>query len=304
MRTAELWNREMKVEIERLADGPIIRPNMDSVMGDNVNGPSLIRVPDWIPDPLGRYYLYFAHHNGSYIRLAYADRLTGPWRTHEPGVLPLAQSHFEGHIVSPDVHVDNDAKRIRMYFHGARTPMGRDSPQFTRAALSADGLSFHAREEILTEPYLRTFRHGDWHYGIAMPGIFYRSRDGIRAFEQGPTLFEPTMRHTAVLVRGDRLLVFYTQVGDVPERILLSQIDLTPAWNRWRPSPPLVLLEPERDYEGAALDLRPSVRGVAQKPVRELRDPAVFETDDELYLLYSVAGEKGIAIARMNLQGV
>ncbi|MDH3738296.1 MAG: hypothetical protein OER92_03815, partial [Alphaproteobacteria bacterium] len=183
-------------------------------------------------------------------------------------------------------------------------PMGRDSPQFTRAALSADGLSFHAREEILGEPYLRTFQYGDWHYAIAMPGIFYRSRDGTSDFERGPTLFDPDMRHAAVMVRAERLLVFYTQVGDVPERILLSQIDLTQAWNHWRPSPPIVVLEPERDYEGAALELRPSVRGVAQKAVRELRDPAIFEAGDELYLLYSVAGEKGIAIAHMRLQGV
>ncbi|MFV1980611.1 MAG: hypothetical protein ACC655_05595, partial [Rhodothermia bacterium] len=41
----------------------------------NVNGPSVIRVPDWINSPLGRYYLYFAHHRGSFIRMAYADDL-------------------------------------------------------------------------------------------------------------------------------------------------------------------------------------------------------------------------------------
>ncbi len=294
----------MKIEIERLGDGPIIRPNMDSRMGDNVNGPSLIEVPDWVPDPLGRYYLYFAHHNGDYIRLAYADSLAGPWRTHEAGVLPLADSHFEGHIASPDVHVDSDARRIRMYYHGAKTPMGRHSPQFTRAALSGDGLRFEAREETLGAPYMRGFRYGDWHYAIAMPGVFYRSREGLSEFETGPTLFNPDMRHAAVLVRGDRLLVFYTQVGDTPERILLSEIDLTPSWTDWRPSAPRVLLEPEHDYEGANLTLRPSVRGVSHDAVRELRDPAVFESEDALFLLYSVAGEKGIALARMTLQGI
>jgi len=55
---------------------------MDGRMGANVNGPSLIRAPAWLPNPLGRYYLYFAHHQGAYIRLAYADRLEGPWRTY------------------------------------------------------------------------------------------------------------------------------------------------------------------------------------------------------------------------------
>jgi hypothetical protein len=67
-----------------------------------MNGPSLIRVPDWIERPLGRYYLYFGHHIGEYIRLAYADNLHGPWQIYEPGVLPLVASRFAGKIASPD----------------------------------------------------------------------------------------------------------------------------------------------------------------------------------------------------------
>ena len=39
-------------------------------MGDNINGPSLIRVPNWVEGRLSRYYLYFADHKGAYIRLA------------------------------------------------------------------------------------------------------------------------------------------------------------------------------------------------------------------------------------------
>ena len=42
-------------------------------MGSNINSPSLIRVPDWIDNPLGRYYLYFADRGGQYIRLAYSN---------------------------------------------------------------------------------------------------------------------------------------------------------------------------------------------------------------------------------------
>ena len=83
-----------------------------------------IRVPDWIEQPLGRYYLYFAHHDGRYIRLAYADDVHGPWQTHEPGVLPLEASHFGGHIASPDAHVDEERRRIRLYYHGAEYPSG------------------------------------------------------------------------------------------------------------------------------------------------------------------------------------
>jgi hypothetical protein len=32
------------------------------------------------------------------------------------------------------------------------------------------------------------------------------------------------------MVEGDSLLVFYTEVGDMPERIFLSTVELTPDW--------------------------------------------------------------------------
>ncbi len=54
----------------------------------------MIRAPDWIEGRLGNYYLYFADHKGRYIRLAYADKLLGPWRIHPPGSLQLEQSCF------------------------------------------------------------------------------------------------------------------------------------------------------------------------------------------------------------------
>ena len=63
----------------RFPTNPIITPALDESIGANINGPSLLRVPDWLPSPLGRYYLYFSHHQGASIRLAYADALTGPW---------------------------------------------------------------------------------------------------------------------------------------------------------------------------------------------------------------------------------
>ena len=109
------------------------------------------------------------------------------------------------------------------------------------------------------------------------------------------------MRHAALMVRGDRLLVFYTRVGDVPEHIVACEIPLTDDWRAWRPGPATSVLKPERDDEGAALELRPSVRGLAAEPVRELRDPAIFEEGGKTYLLYAVAGESGIAIAELSI---
>ena len=65
----------MTLSVRRLPGNPIIRPFQERRMGGNVNGPSLIRTPDWLAGRRGTYHLYFAHHLGSFIRLAYADRL-------------------------------------------------------------------------------------------------------------------------------------------------------------------------------------------------------------------------------------
>ncbi|MGH9835369.1 MAG: hypothetical protein ACRD9Y_20295, partial [Blastocatellia bacterium] len=86
----------------RFKQNPIIHPQLGGI-GDNINGPSLIRAPKWLSKPLGRYYLYFADHNGKYIRLAYADKLAGPWSIYEPGTLKLDETICNGHIASPDV---------------------------------------------------------------------------------------------------------------------------------------------------------------------------------------------------------
>ncbi|MBM4184866.1 MAG: hypothetical protein FJ207_11740 [Gemmatimonadetes bacterium] len=296
------------MEVERL--GIIITPDMDGRMGGNIAGPSLIRVPDWVERPLGRYYLYFADHEGTYIRLAYADAVTGPWRTYEPGTLQLAESHFPttcppcaspgerpyAHIASPDVHVDEARREIVMYVHGQE-----DGRQVTRAATSTDGVHFTGRPEILGRPYFRAFQFGGYTYALAMPGWLYRSRDGLADFEEGPSVFNPRMRHSALLLRGDTLHVFYTQVGEAPERILHATIELRGDWTSWRASAPVEVLRPQLSWEGADLPIEPSERGSINVPVNQLRDPAIFEEYGVVWLLYSVAGERGIALARVAL---
>ena len=289
------------MRVERLPDNlanPIIRPGMDPRMGGNVNGPSLIRAPDWLENPLGRYYLYFAHHRGTYIRLAYADRPEGPYTTHEPGVLELADSFAADHIASPDVHVDDDRREIVMYYHGRQSA---ESPgQETRVALSPDGLNFTARPEVLGAPYFRVFRHRGRHYAIGMPGILYRSANGRSGFERGSQILPGNARHVAVLLRGDSLTLFYTMVGETPpERIMAGEIDLSRDWAEWSVERSRELLRPEFDWEGANEPLTPSARGIIGPPVNQLRDPCIFEDGDATYLLYAVAGERGIAIARL-----
>jgi hypothetical protein len=284
------------MQITRFESNPIIRPHMDARMGDNINGPSLIRAPDWLPDRRGRYCLYFAHHQGRYIRLACADRLEDPWRTYEPGVLDLSQAACSAHVASPDVHVDHETRQLRMYLHGS-TPDG----QKTYVATSTDGVHFTPRPEVLGPFYFRVFHYRDCCYAIANVAgetQVLRSRDGLTPFEPGPLVL-PRARHTAVLRRGDVLWIFFSRIGDTPEHILLTSIDLSGDWTAWKEGEVRSALEPEMDYEGVGLPIRTSLRGWAPKPVRELRDPCVYEEDGGLYLLYSVAGEQGIAIAEI-----
>lgn len=322
------------MRVERLLDAPIISSTSHPSIGHNIQGPSLIHAPSWIDTRLGNYYLYFADHKGRYIRLAYADTLTGPWQVHPPGSLQLEDSLFltepptvsdelreqleargqqssvhlshdvvteatTPHIASPDVHIDAVNQQIVMYFHGLEDV----SRQVTRVALSSDGVHFTAMPEILGRSYFRVFHWQGATYAMAMPGQFYRSEDGRTGFTEGPLLFNPDMRHAALLVRDSTLYVFWTQVGEAPEQILLSTIDLTPDWSEWTESDPVEVLRPERDWEGADAPLEPSVRSTAYGHVNQLRDPAIFEENGEVFLLYAVAGESGIAIAQVFFDG-
>ena len=42
----------MTYEAVRLLDAPIIDASSHASIGHNIQGPSLIRVPDWVPDAL------------------------------------------------------------------------------------------------------------------------------------------------------------------------------------------------------------------------------------------------------------
>jgi hypothetical protein len=183
----------------RFKEDPIIRPDMPTV-GDDINGPSLIMAPDWLDHPLGRYYPYFAGHRGTYIRLAYADRIEGPWKIYEPGVLHLKQTACRGHIASPNVHVDNASRQIRMYFHGP--VKGGGNAQRSFMAASRDGIHFSASPEILGYDYFCVFEWHGAYYAISNGGLLQRSNGPATKFEPGPNLFpqlpEGRVRHVAV----------------------------------------------------------------------------------------------------------
>jgi hypothetical protein len=290
----------------RIRQNPIVAPAMSTTLGDSVNGPSLVRVPDWIEHPLGRYYLYFAHHRGSYIRLAYADQLRGPWHVHDPGTLRLEQAaRCYDHIASPDVHVDAAHHEILMYFHCPAGAAGSVDigEQKTFIATSKDGVKFAANSQALGPAYFRVFQYGQYFYAIVRGGKILRSRNPRAVFEEGATLVKVDagriLRHAAVDVSGNVLRIYYSRIGDRPERILVTEVRLTPEWSEWSASDPTTILEPERDYEGGTLPLEVSEPDDAPGRVRQLRDPAVYRERSRTYLVYSIGGESGLAMAEL-----
>jgi len=150
--------------------------------GNNINGPSLIRLPDWLAakdrvDPNANYYMYFANHTGDSIRMAWANSLTGDWhlfnygtatdrswgasgsntgsQTLGNGVLDLDINNagsmpFSGpggfsvgdHIASPDVYIDSVNQRFVMYFHGPNDGDGPNGQQ-SYVSTSSNGLNFN-----------------------------------------------------------------------------------------------------------------------------------------------------------------
>ena len=325
-----------EVTATRLEQNPLITVDMSASLGGNVNGPTVIRVPEWVDHPLGRYYMYFANHTGAFIRLAYADAVTGPWKIYEPGVLHVRDTaffrpppdpketleEFYSHVASPEVHVDPARQRLVMWVHGwwtngerwpgnladARawaTRMGYG--QFTQAAESTDGVHFQVRPSITKQSYLRVFEYGGYFYGLSRLGQLARSRDPVGSFELGLNPFRDgpyaaRVRHVGLVRRGSRLHVFFTAIGDAPERVLMSTIELTPDWKDWRAKPAVEVLQPERRYECADLVSAPSERGDVEGRVRQIRDPFVFEAQGEAFLFYSVCGEQGIAAARIAIR--
>jgi len=346
----------IEFSVTRLSDYPIIYPEMHPKLVaeakkygyTNINGPSLIKVPDWIDDKLGKYYCYFAHHKGEFIRLAYADTLTGPWTMHDEEIMPLhkaglataatpalgiseLKSHLKWtelfamievgrkakkaheertkqqmkssppttpHVASPEIFIDEKNKQIRLYYHGVK----KGNLQMSKVALSDDGLNFQPTSEIIGLPYMRIFQHQNEFFGFAMPGFFYRSKDGLNGFKvRNQWLFDTDVRHSAIYKKENDLYLFFSKVGDVPEQILYTKVDISSAdWNDWVAEPVRSLLKPTLDWEGANESLIPSSRGEMGVKVNQLRDPAIFEEDGQLYLLYTGAGEQAIGIAKLS----
>jgi hypothetical protein len=258
--------------------------------------------------------------SGGFIRLAYADDVEGAWTIYVGK--PVLHFHdiqsfgFHGHVASPDVHVDEDSKELRMYFHGGGKQViaGVEAEQATGIALSSDGLSFRTITNAtdVGKFYFRVFEHRGWHYAIAKNnnegwGTLYRSTDGLTNFEEGNPHFLLEMRHGAVLVSGEKLLIFYSRTHiDRPEHIVVVECDISGDWKSWAPSSgniagtsnPVEVLMPETGDEG--IIYKPQGGGMGPSPaMQSVRDPHVFQDHGRTWLFYSSAGEEAIKCAEL-----
>ena len=315
---------QLPFSIERCDTNPIITPESHPDIGDNINGPSPLHVPAWIDNRLADYYLYFANHDGRWIRLAIADHPAGPWTVvdHQP----LTMKDIEpwggyGHVASPELHVDEEQQRLLMFFHAPNeywkndyattTPHLRTiNKQATGMAVSSDGLRFETlNKQTVAFPYLRIFEYEGQFYGISTRGLLFKRPepgvpDGSMGWIERKQRLAPkrAYRHPAVHRRGDTLYYFFSKKKDEPERIRLCTVDLTPDWQDWTCSEPMTVLQPEHDWEGADLPLEASRGGAIHKRVHQLRDPGYLQDPDDPdtgWLYYSIAGESGIAVARI-----
>jgi len=330
------------VRASRAGDGPIIREDMlSSEDGASLNGPSLIRVPAWVKNPLGKYYLYFAHHAGKYLRLAYADKVEGPWKMLEGGVQRLdAQTALVGHIASPDAIIDEQTHEIYLFYHGGNPQKKAPNPndpdgeagQISAVSVSTDGIHFKPLNVVVGPAYLRIFTHGGQWFALNHSGMLRRAPrlgepfkdvakiidrdiadavDPARLGEPGATPaenrpfngpFRYSIRHVGLDVNGDRMVVYFSFVGHRPERILCTTVDLKGAPETWKAKGTYEVLRPETEAEGAKYPLAFSNGGISRTRVNELRDPTVMRDGDDAWLVYSIAGEHGLGLAKIRYE--
>jgi hypothetical protein len=322
------------VTVTRFVENPLVTLSMSSTLGDNANGPTVIRVPSWVEHPLGRYYMYFAHHKGRFIRLAYADSVRGPWKLYEPGVMKVQDTALYRpqpdpadsppgaytHVASPEIYVDDAHRRIVLWAHGMwtngeRWPQDKAEAgawlrqhgyaQFTQTAESSDGLSFHALPAISKQSYLRVFEHDGQLYAMARLGQLLRADDPLAPFELGPNPFRDSpykdrVRHVAMLEREGVLHIFFTAIRDAPESLLHTTMKTDGDWSAWKIGEVETVLEPAAPYECAGMPVEQSAVGEIDHAARQIRDPDVLVDGDATYLFYTFCGEQGVAGAEVH----
>jgi len=128
--------------------GPIIDRFTDETWnpGNEFIFPSVFHAGEYLENPLGEWYVYFAPHDApGGINLMYADSLDGPWTHHD--VNPIVSNVWDGiydvsHVSAPDAVWNEDTGQVFLYFHGENDT--------DRYATSTDGVHFDYGGVVMT----------------------------------------------------------------------------------------------------------------------------------------------------------
>ncbi len=293
-------------------EGLIIAETLQPKAGQNINGPTCVEMPTWFTARMGRFHLYFADHAGKYIKLAFCDTIDGQWKIADTRAIDLR--YFKDaydHIASPDVLLDEERQILILYFHARAHSKGREQWTFAMC-MDKDGKIVKVIDVPLAPFYLRVFRYDGEVFGLSKGGLCWRSQDGLTPFKRGKNIINldrsddlwqneiGDVRHVSVDLKGKNLGVYFTRIGDKPERILYGTVNLSDQdWRNWIVGEVIEIMRPEEDYEGVKVPLAPSQSGPSLQMENALRDPFFFRLGNAKYLFYSVAGEKGVGLAKL-----
>jgi len=290
----------------------------------NINGPFPLRTRSWM-HPVFREHsvlVYYSSHLSKGLK-GFIHVLGGNNEEIETyrhlGITldfsgPLCQSYH-----SPSLVVDDTTETTYMYVHGH---MCRSGTQPTVLFQSRDGVAWTATTNnhnwnsttkiLLNDLFYMTapIWYKDAYYALAET---QENSIGSAVLLKSSSLEGPFLKHK-IVAQGLRhvdvhlidstLCLFYTLIGDMPERIMLSTIDLEDNDLSLLPGP--TVLTPIHEHEhGNAPDVPSSSGASGCGPASELRDPHFLPDRDVSenvlsgLLFYAVQGERAIAMARI-----
>ena len=322
----------------RLTQNPLITVDTSPSLGDNVNGPSIIRVP--VVDPASaRPLLRLLRPSQGTVHPARVRR-----RDHRPvedlragrragqrdGVLSSAagSARRPGRSVLHPRRVAGDLRRRRA--QAARDVDARVVDR--RSALAARRCrgarlgaaerlrSVHPVERVGRRPALRAaardhqgqlpsrlpvrrlpVRHGAPRSAAAVEGSARDVRDRSESVcRRSVRRSRPPRRDAAA--RPDACTCSSPGSATRPSASCCRRSISPATGRRWKASAPVELLRPEAPYECPDLPNVPSAAGEIEGPARQLRDPAIFEEAGKTYLFYSICGEQGLAAAELTFR--
>ena len=242
----------------------------------NINGPTVIR------KGLIFHLFVSGHKDGTDIRRFEAASAQGPWQ--EANLEMPSFDRCKPGLHSPDIILFHGTYYMLAHGHGCEgIHVKRKQPTVT---LTSNDLvhwvlptKTYAANEYF---YMRVFVHNNLFYAIAKSQedsvgsmVLLRSESPFGPFEYVKSL-APGVRHVSLHRKGAILFVFFTIIGDLPERILLGTINLDEDEDmKLRPGP--ILLEPPHDG-----NLVPSRSGPASCDVApQFRDPFFVPDSNE-----------------------